>query len=65
MGSITRRGGVREDLAHIYDIFPRLSDLRTRQAGYTSGGEAADDSHRAGAHGAPQASTIRRTQPRP
>jgi len=41
VGSITRRdaAGVRADLEHVYEIFPRLYDLRTRQAGYTSGGE--------------------------
>jgi branched-chain amino acid transport system ATP-binding protein len=41
VGSITRRDGpkVKEDLARIYQIFPRLQELRGRQAGYTSGGE--------------------------
>ena len=40
VGSITRRDGrVKEDLGRIYEIFPRLRDLRRRQAGYTSGGE--------------------------
>ncbi len=40
VGSITRRDGrVKEDLERIYEIFPRLRDLRRRQAGYTSGGE--------------------------
>ncbi len=40
VGSITRRDvKIKEELAHIYEIFPRLYDLRARQAGYTSGGE--------------------------
>ena len=40
VGSITRRdGAVRADLTRIYEIFPKLADLRKRQAGYTSGGE--------------------------
>ena len=39
VGFITQRGSVKASLAHIYDLFPRLADLRTRQAGYTSGGE--------------------------
>lgn len=41
VGSITRRDGaqVKDDLAKVYDIFPKLHDLRKRQAGYTSGGE--------------------------
>lgn len=41
VGSITRPAGtdVRAELQGIYEIFPRLYDLRQRQAGYTSGGE--------------------------
>ncbi len=40
VGSITRQGvKVKEELERIYEIFPRLQDLRRRQAGYTSGGE--------------------------
>lgn len=39
VGSITRRRVQAEELARIYDIFPRLADLKGRQAGYTSGGE--------------------------
>jgi len=41
VGSITRSdtAGIKQDLQKIYDIFPKLYDLRTRQAGYTSGGE--------------------------
>ncbi len=41
VGSVTRRDGaaVRRDLAWVYEVFPRLYDLRRRMAGYTSGGE--------------------------
>jgi branched-chain amino acid transport system ATP-binding protein len=41
VGSITRRDGakIKEDLERVYELFPRLAELRTRQAGYTSGGE--------------------------
>lgn len=41
VGSITRSNAqaVKEDFARIYEIFPRLADLRKRMAGYTSGGE--------------------------
>ena len=41
VGSITRRdsAAIKEDLARVYEIFPKLATLRKRQAGYTSGGE--------------------------
>ena len=40
VGSITRRDNkIKEDLDRIYEIFPKLRDLRKRMAGYTSGGE--------------------------
>lgn len=41
VGSITRtdKKQINKDLAHIYEIFPKLYDLRRKQAGYTSGGE--------------------------
>ena len=41
VGSITRRDAraVRRDLERVYEIFPKLADLRRRMAGYTSGGE--------------------------
>ena len=41
VGSITRSdtAGIKKDLQKMYDIFPKLYDLRHRQAGYTSGGE--------------------------
>lgn len=41
VGSITRRDGdgVKRDLARVFEIFPKLAEIRSRQAGYTSGGE--------------------------
>ena len=41
VGAITRREGrpVRQELETVYDVFPRLAELRSRLAGYTSGGE--------------------------
>ena len=41
VGSITRRdgAGIKKDLEKVYEVFPKLYDLRSRQAGYTSGGE--------------------------
>ncbi len=41
VGSITRsdKKQIAKDLLHIYEIFPKLHDLRRKQAGYTSGGE--------------------------
>ena len=41
VGSITRNDGaaIKADLAKVYEIFPKLYDLRQRQAGYSSGGE--------------------------
>jgi len=41
VGSITRtdKKQIKKDLQHIYEIFPKLFDLRGKQAGYTSGGE--------------------------
>ncbi len=41
VGSIARRDlrSVREELERVFEIFPRLRDLRRRLAGYTSGGE--------------------------
>jgi len=40
-GSFTRkdRGGVKKDLQLVYDYFPKLRQLRSRTAGYLSGGE--------------------------
>lgn len=39
-GTILKSGAeVRERLAHMYEIIPRLADLRKRTAGYLSGGE--------------------------
>ena len=41
VGSITRSDSatIKQDLERIYEIFPKLADLKRRQAGYTSGGE--------------------------
>ncbi|MCL6529714.1 MAG: ATP-binding cassette domain-containing protein [Meiothermus ruber] len=41
VGAVTRRDGakVREDLERIYHYFPKLALIRTRLAGYCSGGE--------------------------
>ena len=36
---LARRDEVRERLERIYDLMPKLSELRTRPAGHTSGGE--------------------------
>lgn len=41
-GAFTRRDGnaaIKRDLEKIYELFPRLKQRRTSQAGYTSGGE--------------------------
>jgi len=38
-GAYTRKSGWRDDLAVVYDMFPRLKDRRTGEAGYLSGGE--------------------------
>ncbi|MGD9831053.1 MAG: ABC transporter ATP-binding protein [Hyphomicrobiaceae bacterium] len=41
LGAATRkdRSEIRRDLAEVFDMFPRLHDRRTRNAGYLSGGE--------------------------
>ena len=39
VGSITGKGNAREDLERMYGYFPRLAQLKNRQAGYCSGGE--------------------------
>jgi branched-chain amino acid transport system ATP-binding protein len=38
-GAYTRRDGFKDDLALVYDYFPRLKERRTGDAGYLSGGE--------------------------
>ncbi|MFC5730753.1 MULTISPECIES: ABC transporter ATP-binding protein [Nocardioides] len=38
-GAYGRRGGNAEDFDLVYSFFPKLADLRTRVAGYLSGGE--------------------------
>ena len=39
VGSITGKGNAKDDLARMYSYFPRLEQMRNRQAGYCSGGE--------------------------
>ncbi len=39
VGSITGKGNAKADLERMYSYFPRLEQLRNRQAGYCSGGE--------------------------
>jgi branched-chain amino acid transport system ATP-binding protein len=39
VGSITGKGVAKDDLERMYTYFPRLMQLRHRQAGYCSGGE--------------------------
>jgi branched-chain amino acid transport system ATP-binding protein len=39
VGSITGKGNAKADLERMYSYFPRLEQLRHRQAGYCSGGE--------------------------
>jgi branched-chain amino acid transport system ATP-binding protein len=39
VGSITGKGNQKNDLERMYSYFPRLEQLRNRQAGYCSGGE--------------------------
>ncbi len=39
VGSITGKGNAKVDLERMYSYFPRLEQLRNRQAGYCSGGE--------------------------
>jgi len=38
-GAYTRNGNWREDVATVYEMFPRLEERRTGEAGYLSGGE--------------------------
>jgi len=38
-GAYTRRGGLADDLALVYDYFPRLRERRDQVAGFLSGGE--------------------------
>jgi branched-chain amino acid transport system ATP-binding protein len=38
-GAFTRRDAFKDDMAMVYDYFPRLGELRGRDAGYLSGGE--------------------------
>jgi branched-chain amino acid transport system ATP-binding protein len=39
LGAYTRRSGVSDAFARVYELFPRLEERRKRTAGYLSGGE--------------------------
>ena len=39
MGAFSRRGPITDDVARVYDLFPRLKERRTQKAGTMSGGE--------------------------
>ncbi len=39
LGAYTRRSGLKEDAARVFDFFPRLEERRDQQAGTLSGGE--------------------------
>jgi branched-chain amino acid transport system ATP-binding protein len=39
LGAYTRRTGLKEDAARVFDFFPRLEERREQQAGTLSGGE--------------------------
>jgi branched-chain amino acid transport system ATP-binding protein len=39
LGAYTRRTGLKEDAARVFDFFPRLEERRDQQAGTLSGGE--------------------------
>ena len=39
LGAYTRRTGLKEDAARVYEFFPRLEERRDQQAGTLSGGE--------------------------
>lgn len=39
MGAFSRRGPIADDVARVYDLFPRLKERRTQKAGTMSGGE--------------------------
>jgi branched-chain amino acid transport system ATP-binding protein len=39
LGAYTRRAGLKEDAARVFDFFPRLEERRDQQAGTLSGGE--------------------------
>jgi branched-chain amino acid transport system ATP-binding protein len=38
-GAYSRRGGTADDFERVYTYFPKLADMRSRVAGYLSGGE--------------------------
>jgi branched-chain amino acid transport system ATP-binding protein len=39
MGAFTRRGPIDDDIARVYELFPRLKERRSQKAGTLSGGE--------------------------
>ena len=39
MGAFTRKGSLVDDVARVYELFPRLKERRTQKAGTLSGGE--------------------------
>jgi branched-chain amino acid transport system ATP-binding protein len=39
MGAFSRRGPIADDIARVYELFPRLRERRTQKAGTLSGGE--------------------------
>jgi branched-chain amino acid transport system ATP-binding protein len=39
MGAFTRKGPLTDDIARVYELFPRLKERRTQKAGTLSGGE--------------------------
>jgi len=39
MGAFTRKGAITDDVARVYELFPRLKERRTQKAGTLSGGE--------------------------
>jgi len=39
LGAYTRKGSIADDVARVFDLFPRLKERRTQKAGTMSGGE--------------------------
>jgi branched-chain amino acid transport system ATP-binding protein len=39
MGGFTRKGPLEDDMARVFDLFPRLQERRSQKAGTLSGGE--------------------------
>ena len=61
MGAFNRtdRDGIEQDIEHVYELFPRLSERRDQQAGTLSGGEQQMLLDRPGADGATEAAAAR------